>query len=469
MAEITVKFDPTVEIEEIKMALNTATPEEEPDNFEGGEYQQTKVEGIAAPMVRLNNLAILSDQVVKMELRSRPLPQVDLEIEDTFNLSRVLDSPQSDNLLIVQVIPPFDGGYKKINLRFYITNYSSLGRTIKVHGEYNVPNQHDIVLEAFGKKSTYEIVEEIAKRLQLGMASNIDGTDDSRYMYSPSKELFDLVDKEVPFGGTETQLLDWWVDYWNYVNLVDVYDRYNSNEPIPKIWTMTTNGVEMNDTNATEPVEVDAVLTNHPSMNGTPLYIGRYNIVSNTISNLLEGTDKSIETYSMLELNSEVTDVLDGDVHNDIFKKYEYRGEVFGEHNYLVQEMLQRSFLQKMKSQTIEVMLKKPQFGLARGGRVSLNWYECDEFVSQTIADENENMSTNSDQIDTAEANSPENDETGQATDKSWTLNKTVSGQYYIMDSVLKYDHGGGSMSWKHYLTLSRPASGVETYLGGDE
>jgi hypothetical protein len=94
MAEITVKFDPTVEIEEIKMALNTATPEEEPDNFEGGEYQQTKVEGIAAPMVRLNNLAILSDQVMKMELRSRPLPQVDLEIEDTFNLSRVLDSPQ---------------------------------------------------------------------------------------------------------------------------------------------------------------------------------------------------------------------------------------------------------------------------------------------------------------------------------------------------------------------------------------
>lgn len=468
MAEITVKFDPTVEIEEISMALNTSTPEEEPDNFEGGEYQQTKVEGIAAPMIRLNNMAIISDQVRRMTLTANPIPQVDIEIDDIFELSRVLDSPQSDNLLVVQVIPPFDDGYKKINLRFYITSYRVMGTTIKIHGEYNVPGQHDIVLEAFGQKTTYEFVEEVAKRLQLGLASNIDGTEDTRYIYCPSQELFSVVRQEVPFGGNETQLLDWWVDWWNYVNLVDIYDRYNSTDPIPKIWTMTTNAVELNESNSTKPVEVDAILTNHPSMNGTPLYINGYEMTSDTNNNLKNGTDKSIETYSILELNSETTDVLDGDVHNDIFKKYEYRGEVFGEHNYLVQEMLQRSFLQKMNSQKITVVLNKPQLGLVRGGRVNLNWYECSDFISETIAEENENMSTNSDEIDSAEANSPEEDDTGQTTDKSWTLNKTVSGQYYIVDSILKYDHGGGSMNWKHTLILSRPASGVETYMGGD-
>ena len=469
MAEITVKFDPTVDIEEIKMALITGTPGEEPDNYEGGEYQQTKVEGIAAPMVRLNNLVILSDQVRKMELRSRPVPQVDLEITDTFGLSRVLDAPQSDNLLVVQVIPPFDDGYKKINLRFYITEYRILGNSIRVHGEYNVPNQHDIVLESFGEKSTYEFVEEVAKRLQLGLASNLDGTTDSRYIYCPSKELFSVVNQEVPFGGTETQLLDWWIDFWNYVNLVDVYDRYNSSDPIPKIWTTITNGVELNETNSTDPVEVDAVITNHPSMRGTPLYIESYKPVSNTSTNLMEGTDKTIETYSMLELNSDTTDVMDGDVHNDIFKKYEYRGEIFGKHNYLVQEMLQRSFLQKMRSQTIEISLSKPQFGLSRGGRLTLDWYENSDFVTKTIREENQNVSTNSDELESSDTNSPEQDITGNPADQTWTLNKTVSGQYYILDSSLKYSHSGGTMSWSHVLTLSRPAGGVQTYLGGDQ
>ena len=197
--------------------------------------------------------------------------------------------------------------------------------------------------------------------------------------------------------------------------------------------------------------------------------IGEYKINSDTSKNLIEGTDKTVETYSMLELNSETLDVLDGNVYNDIFKKYEYRGEVFGEHNYLAQEVLHRSFLQKMSSQTIEVELRKPQFGLYRGGRVSLQWYECDDFIRKTIEEENDNMNTNSDDIDSAESNNPEELDNGQAADKSWTLNKTISGQYYIMDSRLKYDHRNGSMEWKHILTLSRPSSGVETYMGGSD
>lgn len=469
MAEINVKFDPTVEIEEIKMALNTSTAEEEPDNYERGEYQQTKVEGIAAPMIRLNNIVIISDQVKKLSLSSNPTPVVDAEVVDSFDLSRVLDSPQSDNLMVVQIIPPFDNGYKKINLRFYITNYNISGKTIKLHGVYNIPNIHDIVLEAFGKKTTYEFTEDVAKRFKLGFATNIENTSDSRYIYCPSTEILNVLGQEVSFGGDDTTVLDWWIDYWNYVNLVNVYDRYNSSEPIPKIWTMTNNGVEMNDTNSTEPVEVDAVLTNHPSLHGSPLYIGSYKMSSSTLDNIYSGTDKTIETYSMLELNSETTEIMDGDIYNDIFKKYEYGGEVFGEHNYIAQEAKRYSFLQKMNSQTIEVVLQKPQFGLARGGRVTLNWYESNSFVSKTIEEENDSVSTNSDDTDTANSNIPEyEDDNDGETENAWVLNKTVSGQYYIIDSTFNYNHNGGMMNWRHTLKLSRPASGVETYMGGE-
>lgn len=466
MAEITIKKDPTVEIEEIKMTLNTPTQEEDPESYEMGEYQQTKVEGIAAPLVRLNDLVIISDQIYRFELHSNPVPSVDIEIEDQFELSRVLDSPKSDNLLVVQIIPPFDDGYKKINLRFYITSYTVYGRTIKIHGEYNVAGQHDIVLEAFGEKTTYELAELVADRLKLGLASNIDGTEDRRWIYSPSVDLLTVLGREVQFGGSSpTQILDWWIDYWNYLNIVDVYDRYNSENEHPKIWTMTTKAVELNEMNSTEPVEVDAVLTNHPSMNGTPLYIASYKMNSNTSSNLRMGTDKSVETYSFLELNSETTDVMDGDIHNDIFKKYEYAGEVFGDHNYLVQSALGGSFFQKIRSQTIDVELSKPQLGLCRGGKVNLNWYECSDFLKEELEEANETMRTNSGEIDTADTNSADEDDAGNQLDYSWVLNKTISGQYYILDSWFKYDHFGGGMNWRHMLRLCRPADKVQTYL----
>jgi hypothetical protein len=169
----------------------------------------------------------------------------------------------------------------------------------------------------------------------------------------------------------------------------------------------------------------------------------------------------------MLDLNSETTDVMDGDVHNDIFKKYEYGGEIFGEHNYLVQRSLQSSFLQKIKSQYIDIELTKPQLGLSRGGRVNLNWYECNEFTNRAMEKENENMSTNSSAIDTSDQNSETEDENGNPVGDSWVLNKTISGQYYILDSWFQYDKAGGGMNWRHYLRLCRPADMVQTYLEG--
>jgi hypothetical protein len=225
--------------------------------------------------------------------------------------------------------------------------------------------------------------------------------------------------------------------------------------------------VELNEQNSTEPVEVDAVITNHPSMNGTPLYVNEYKVYSDTSKNLKDGTDKTVETYSISELNSETTDVLDGDVHNDIFKKYEYAGEIFGEHNYLVQEALQRSFIQKIKSQYIDIQLVKPQLGLVRGGRVNFNWYECNEFVSAAMDEQNSSVSTNYSEIDTTDTNSDTEDETGNAADTTWVLNKTISGQYYILDSWFKYDNEGGGMNWRHFLRLCRPADMVKTYLEG--
>ena len=58
MAAITVKYDPTLKIEEIEEPMY-ATSEEESEKDKPAEVQQTKITGILSPLIKVNNILIL--------------------------------------------------------------------------------------------------------------------------------------------------------------------------------------------------------------------------------------------------------------------------------------------------------------------------------------------------------------------------------------------------------------------------
>ena len=93
-----------------------------------------------------------------------------------------------------------------------------------------IPGWRDTIMKAYGKITTYEFAEQIAKNSKLGFCSNIDNTTDKRWIYIANDTASNSLTREVSLGGNKDQLLDWWIDYWNYVNLVDVSERYNSTD-----------------------------------------------------------------------------------------------------------------------------------------------------------------------------------------------------------------------------------------------
>jgi hypothetical protein len=87
----------------------------------------------------------------------------------------------------------------------------------------------------------------------LGLASNLSNTEDKRYIYCNNINYVDSIDREIKFGGSESVILDSWVDYWNYINIVDIFERYNSIDSDLKLWVTKTKIMDVTTTTKNEP------------------------------------------------------------------------------------------------------------------------------------------------------------------------------------------------------------------------
>ena len=146
----------------------------------------------------------------------------------------------------------------------------------------------------------------------------------------------------------------------------------------------------------------------------------------------------------MNDLESSSALIQNGGVHKSIIMEYQYGGEVFGDFDYLTQRSARGMFLNKINSQTIEITLYKPQLGLIKGGHVNVWWFDTNNVVVSDI--DNSQVESN--------IPLPDNIVDG---DTTYTINKSVSGQYYISNILFEYNVG----KWAITYTLSRPADQI--------
>lgn len=418
------------------------------DNEEGDQiYNQTEIEGVLVPLLKFNNTVITFEQVDKMILTCDPIPRIDVTITDFFEIIRIFDQPGHDNILYLQILPPFDDAYKKIQLAFRIEYSKVTGKRLRMSGVYEIPGIFDNQMKPYGIVSTYELFQQVASDLSLGFCSNVDGTEDERYVYNPNLHLPELLSREVNFAGKKPQVFTWWIDFWNNINLVDIYKEYNevlSDEDM-QIWV----GDNFKDTlNGSEPMPQIAAFTNSPAFISSPMFVPTYK----QILEENEITDMNFEIYSMDDQEASSTVIQDGDVQYkaNIGQAYVYGGEVFGDFDYLSQRACRNMFLNKINETKIEVVAHYPLLGLMKGEHVNFWWYDINNPITRDV--------------DTSDitSNAPIPDDSSpelRTTDGQITINKTVSGQYYIEDVIYKYT---GHRNWEVKYTLCRSAEYVQ-------
>lgn len=455
MAQIEVKYDPTFQIEEISEPMY-ATSRNECEEDRPAEVQQTKITGILSPLIKVNQILILWDKVTRFELSSTDfLPELSFTFKDDLGFTKSLDQPGNDNLVLVQILPPFEDAYKKINLRFFIEDIKISGEKVTISAKYNIPELYQDKIKSLGKLSTYDFLDTIAKECELGLASNLDGTEDERYIYLNNTNYLKSIKNEIKKSGTEECILDTWIDLHNYIILCDMLERYKAIESEIKVWTTGTVIPDTeNNGKPIEPKEEDAILSNAIGVRNTQLYITDYTVKNNAGKNMKMGTDKVLQSYYIDKREPSSLLIQDGDVKKDTFVKTIYMGELFGEYDYFKSEFCRTAFLQKINTNTIEVALKTPLLGLERGGKVNLEWYEANEIAS-VIKNENP-IETNIPCV-----SDDEEDPT------LMTINKQVSGQYFIIGTKIQFK--GWEEGWKYILILTRPTDQVNKYLGNED
>lgn len=462
MSQILLKFDNQLKQSEIVIPLTNSSVEEAGDNYVYNKQgiQQTSIYGILTPLIQINNIVVDFLDVESFSLKSiGPLPTVQLTVRDRYGLTRVLDTPGNDNMLRIQILPQFDDAYKKINLTFYISKINISEEIIDVTGIYKSADLTSSKFKCLGELSTYELCEKIAKETQLGFATNIEGTPDKRYMYCNYISYNDLLNNEIRTAASDaTHIYDWWVDLWNNINLVNIYERYNTIDPEEElqIWVSGQQGTMLEGVKV-QPHKITANLNNHPTDGQMELKVDHYDIVNKPGSQVSGGTDKVYSTY-MIDLN-EYKDTLiqDGDAKKDIFVNCEYLGEVYGEYNYLLAEMCRDAYLQKMGTESIKVTIKTPLLALMRGHKVNFTWYindsqfnyRTDNFEKMGLIDKDVNTPT------PLNDNVPEKDILYNQAYGDFIIDKSISGQYMITGCDISYSNG----EWEYELTLNRPLS----------
>lgn len=468
MAQIELEFDNTLEKSDIVMPIMSVSEHDGANSDDSAAYtdkSQTAVFGIQVPLIMINSTVIDFDAISYFNLKSNgPLPTLVMSVEDKYGLIGNIDKPKHDNEVRVQIIPRFDNAYKKINLTFYITNISVNGKFIRLTCTYKLSKLTSSKYEALGELNTYNIFKNAATDTGLGFATNIAEGSDNRYVYCDNKSWLELLNEEIQYSGTENQVLDWWIDFWDNINLADIYERYTATDSDEDIAVWITGQIdEMQKDSTIEAINIPAILTDHPANERSELFVTDYMIYNNPGVQMSMGSDKVYGVYE--DDRDEYLDhlVQDGDVKEDIYTKYYYLGETYGEYNYLLQKELRNAFLQKMNSESIKVTLKSPVLGLMRGNKVNFIKYINDSALEDRI-----NILEESGTVDrNVESNIPLSDYevTSDFDSGIFKIDKTVSGQYLITSLDLTYDQNG----WKYILTLNRPADIVPDIIKSDE
>ena len=461
MSQIKVEFDNTLKFSDIIVTLLSSSPLEAGESYKPGtDKAQTKIIGIQVPLISINSTVIDFNSIVKFRLESTSsIPTLHMIVEDKWKLIENVDKPRNDNEVRIQILPRFDNVYKKINMTFHISSIHVEGGFVILDGTYKLPEFTNSKTAALGELDSYSLFKQAAMETGLGFATNISQGTDSRYVYCQNKSWAEVLNDEIVLSGNGNQMLDWWVDFWNNINLVDIYDRYTTidNDDDMKIW-ISGQIKEMDIDTDIEPQEVVAVIHTHPGQRNSELWVENYVVNNNPVSTA--GTDR---VYSVFEDDiNEYKDYLiqDGDIKRDVFTRYEYLGEVYGGYNYFIQKEIRSGLLQKINSETIKVTLQTPLLGIMRGHKVNFIRYVNDDLLEFNIQRMEEAGAINRN----VKSNIPlEQYELEPSPDGAYRIDKTVSGQYLVIGVEIIYNNG-----WRYVLTLARPACDTPDIINQD-
>lgn len=452
------------------------------------EYSNERLDGVSFPVIKINNINIDLSNIVYFKIDSKGfVPTLVLTIYDYNNLIKFKDMPGMNNVITVY-LGSLNNDYKGIKLNFYITNVNVFGDKITYNGIYKLFKLKNSQLKSIvhsgcskcktsstSKLNTFEYLHDIALDCGLGFAATDKCKDIndrlSRILISQNYE--DFIEQQIQFSGVdENSIFDCWIDFYNYLVLVNVSWVLNENNDPNCLSIYAELGVDSYDETMPIPKtkEVVRTINNSNELGISNLLIESYeNIVKNNnivnYGNLKtlyclkpEGNNgnNSINTFQI----QTIEDSIDGKHIED----YEIKKTCdiifdFNDYNINKQKIIRTDFLNKKRSKILKVKLQKINYGLTRGMLVNVCIFEYDPVLKREILYSYENINGENDKINIPNMTLPEGITIEEIINSSkiGLVDFSKSDQYYIDGVEIIYNQS--CQKFDQYLYLIKKGS----------
>lgn len=300
--------EPTIKLEEIKA----------PDlgQSDGGDYHSAGLGGMV-PLIKINGYTFKEDDIDSFTLKlTGKYPEITGTIIDRRDVFTVAQYPRDGDVLSLRITMDYSETYKDIRMDFHILEFTGFpastdekqqgGATYKVRAIAKLPEFYTDVCKSYGQGNSYDHIIKIAEDLKLGVATNVDATDDMMNRICAFQTKFELLEQTVLHSYVSDDTFQTYaIDPYYYVNFVDVQKVFDAEEEVEMDELITADSFRERKGDPSEGAaseKAQLILTNHHNMEATNTYITKFNLVNNSTRVALEnGYKRTLQYYDMNE------------------------------------------------------------------------------------------------------------------------------------------------------------------------
>ena len=205
-------------------------------NEEDGGDRQSKTIGAVAPVVQVNGFQFTGEMIERVNLNlSDVLPSIKLVLNDTTQAFGLEFMPRDGDVITLLINSKNTDTFKTIHMDFEITSISLStdeedgSPEINISGNAKIPKYFAETCRNFEAGTSLDHLELIARDLKIGLATNIETTDDSMPRVQPYIPTFQFIEDIVDNSYiAENSFQRYHIDQFYYLNFVDVNKVFNS-------------------------------------------------------------------------------------------------------------------------------------------------------------------------------------------------------------------------------------------------
>lgn len=442
------------------------------------------------PYIKINGHVFQPQTVISMRLNSSgKYPELTCRLRDAMGIFTIDQFPRDGDVLSLRIAVDFSGTYKDLRMDFNIIEFKGTPVTTieKKSGEQvfsvraiaKLPGLYTDECKSFGNATSLDHIIQVAQDLNLGVATNLDLTNDAMTRLCAYQTKLDFLDKTVQHAYvSDDAFLTYSIDPFYYINFVELQRIFNSpNEvELTELISAKVYSERAEDPDSSKS-ETALMLTNHQSFSGTANHIVRYNLVNESTRVALEnGYRRKIQffdaTDGLLEFDVEsmVSDNLkdneealkgrrnsETDEYNTHIKQKFVGMQTSNVHsNYMYAAINNVQNMVELDKMRLMVELAAPNPAIYRYMKVPVAIYNYGEYTKKMTDD----LAAAKQEVGFDDANAKKESTTtdDQNQKNTQTLDEFLSGYYIIMGIDYKFDVTAGFSQVLHLARREWPA-----------